>query len=37
METISKSNLCNLEQKELSKLSNYETMVIDPEIKGELY
>ena len=29
METKSKSNLCNLEQKELSKLSNYQTIVID--------
>ena len=34
METKSKSNLCNMEQKELSKLSNDETIVIKPADKG---
>ena len=36
METKSKSNVSNMEQKELSKLSNDETIVIKPANKGEL-
>ena len=34
MEAKSKSNLSNMEQKELSKLSNNETAVIKPADKG---
>ena len=34
METKSKSNLSNMEQKELLKLSNDETIVIKPADKG---
>ena len=34
METTSKRNLSNMEQKELSKLSNDETIVIKPADKG---
>ena len=36
METKSKGNLSNMEQKEPSKLSNDETVVIKPQIKGDL-
>ena len=36
MEKKSKSNLSNMEQKELSKLSNDETIVIKLLDKGEL-
>ena len=34
METKSKSNLCSMEQKELSKLSNDETIIVKPAGKG---
>ena len=34
METKSKSNLSNMEQKELSKLTDHETIVIKPADKG---
>ena len=34
METKCKSNLSNMEQKELSKLNNDETIVIKPADKG---
>ena len=34
METESKSNFSNMEQKELSKLSNDKTIVIKPADKG---
>ena len=34
METKCKSNLSNMEQKELSKLTNDETIVIKPGDKG---
>ena len=37
METKSKSSLPNMEQKELSKLSNDKTIVIKPADKWELY
>ena len=36
MEKTSKSNLSGIEQKELSKLSNDETIVIKPESKGKV-
>ena len=36
MVKTSKSNLSNIEQKELSKLSNDETIVIKPESKGKV-
>ena len=36
MEKTSKSNLSSIEQKELSKLSNDETIVIKPESKGKV-
>ena len=36
METKSNSNLSNMEQKELLKLSNDETIAIKPGDKGEL-